>query len=182
MTDAYTQHSNDNSSVIPDYVFRKLVMPQDESLLIKIHKTYDTEYGFERGDGDYSILTEYLRRHGDTYHPLALIMGGEVAGYMRAYDRLSTSSCDIVMMLDLVYVMPDFRGRGCGKILMAELLKYAYREKKARIDLLTDHDNPAAKNLYAKFGFKGRDRHQMILFLKDQPSLVEYFEHRLKKS
>ncbi|MBN1356879.1 GNAT family N-acetyltransferase [bacterium] len=162
--------------------FRKLNLPADREILIRIHRIYDREYGFSRDASGYEILVETLTRHGDIYHPLVLFDGSEAVGYIRAYDRLSASSCDIVIMLDLVYVLPGHRGHGIGKILLRRFLEFAASRRCARIDLLTDHDNPAAVQLYRHFGFRGRDRFQMILFLKDQPDLAAYFERRLRNN
>jgi ribosomal protein S18 acetylase RimI-like enzyme len=161
-----------------NFLFMRLEIPRDKNILISIHKEYDREYGFSRAEGEHQILADYLASHADIYHPFALMDGESPAGYIRAYDRLSTSSCDIVLMLDLVYILPQYRGKGLGKRIMQDFIDFAVKSKKARIDLLTDLDNPAAVKLYENFGFKGRQRHQMILFLKDHPDLKEYFSKK----
>ncbi len=165
-----------------EYTFRKLRLPADSEILVAIHAIYDRENNFTRKPEEYQILIDYLSEHGDIYHPLVLFIDNQPAGYIRAYDRLSTSSCDLVLMLDLVYILPSYRGKGLGTIIMKEFLAFAAHNRSARIDLLTDLDNPAAVNLYKKCGFKGRNRFQMIRFLKDQTDLLDYFEKKCEQT
>lgn len=163
-----------------ELIVARLELPLDKHHLQTVHDAYDIEYGFSREQSDRDLLIDYLTEHGSIYHLIVLFVEEQPAGYIRAYDRLSTSSCDVVMMLDLVYIFPAYRGKGFGRILMNALISYSKSNHKARIDLLTDLDNPAAVKLYESLGFKGRERHQMILFVKDHPDLVTYFESKQK--
>ncbi len=160
----------------------KLAFPEHRSILIEIHKAYDREYGFQRDVSEYQVLVDYLAQHIDIYHPFVLFADNKPAGYMRAYDRLSTSSCGLVLMLDLIYVLPEYRGKGLGREMMRYLVEFAAATGKSRIDLLTDLDNPAAVGLYEKFDFHGRNRFQMIRFIKTHADLQRYFEERKKIS
>jgi ribosomal protein S18 acetylase RimI-like enzyme len=173
-----TTDSLERTKDMPKYRLAKLDLPRDRDILIEIHRIFGDEYGFTHDPADLDALVEYLAEHADIYHPLCLFQEDEPVGYVRAYDRLSTSSCGLVLMLDLVYVLPTHRGHGLGKILMKGFIDFAAELKRLRIDLLTDHDNPAAIHLYKQFGFQGRDRHQMVLFIKDQPDLLAYMEKR----
>jgi ribosomal protein S18 acetylase RimI-like enzyme len=163
-----------------DYTFRKLNLPEERDKLVFIHQIYDKEYQFSRAESEYEQFVNYLADHNNIYHPLVLLDHETIVGYIRAYDRISTSSCAIVLMLDLVYILPAFRGQGMGGIIMEEFLDFASERKCARIDLLTDLDNPAAVKLYEKYGFKGRNRHQMIRFMKTHKDLENYFQRKLE--
>ena len=165
-----------------EFVLRKIKLPEENRLLISIHETYDLEYGFSRDHQEYIQLAEYLTRYSDIYHPMVLEKDGIPSGYIRAYDRLSTSSCGVVLMLDLVYVFPDHRKLGYGKILMAKFIEFAKKSGARRIDLLTDLDNPAAVKIYQQLGFKGRERFQMVYFLTAQPDLLSYLDRKINKS
>jgi ribosomal protein S18 acetylase RimI-like enzyme len=161
-----------------DVIFRKMRFPEDRDFLYDIHTIYDEEYGLSRNPDAYRKQMEFFSANAAIYHPLMLLDGQKPAGYARAYDRISMSSSDIVMMLDLVYILPEYRGLGFGRIIMEKFLLFAENAGVVRIDLLTDLDNPAAVHLYESFGFKGRNRYQMILFIKDNPQLVRYFEQK----
>jgi len=165
-----------------DYTIKRLDLPADKELLIAVHTAYDEENGFSRDAGDYARLAEQFALHADIYHLLVLLVNGNPAGYVRAYDRLSTSSCNIVLMLDLVYILPDYRQKGLGRILMEEFMRYAHQSSAARIDLLTDLDNPSAVHLYETLGFKGRSRFQMISFLREHGELSRYFQNKARDS
>lgn len=157
----------------------ELELPEDRRLLDSIHIAYDREYGFTHSDAERDHFAAYLAAHRDIYHPLALLLDNEPAGYIRACDRLSTSSCDTVSMLDLVYILPEHRGKKLGRLLMDAYIRFVRESGHARIDLLTDLDNPAAVSLYESLGFRGRARHQMILFLKDNPTLNAYLDNKI---
>ncbi len=165
-----------------EMIFRKMVFPEDRDYLFEIHRIYGLEYGLSHDTNAWHTQMEFYRVNKTIYHPLILLVEQIPAGYIRAYDRISMSSSDIVTMLDLVYILPEYRGKGLGKILMQKFLDFAEASGTVRIDLLTDMDNPAAVHLYESFGFKGRNRYQMINFLKDNPQLNTVFEQKKKIS
>jgi ribosomal protein S18 acetylase RimI-like enzyme len=165
----------------PETALRRLELPRDRDVLLAFHRMYDEEYKFQRAPEDPQRLLDYLQAHADIYHCLIFHEKGLPVGYMRGYDRMSTSSCDIVFMLDIVYVAPEHRGKGAGKHMIAELLRYVKAAGAARIDLLVDLENDAARKLYSDFGFRGRTRMQMHTFLKDNPDLLKYFEKKAEE-
>ncbi|MGB3977209.1 MAG: GNAT family N-acetyltransferase [bacterium] len=173
---------SENEHLNREFIFRKMVFPEDRDHLFEIHRIYDQEYGLSHDAKAWHVQMEFYRNNSAIYHPLILLEEQKPAGYIRAYDRISMSSSDIVMMLDLVYILPEFRGKGLGKTLMRKFLDFAVASGAVRIDLLTDMDNPAAVHLYESMGFKGRNRYQMINFLKDNPQLVTFFEQKKKVS
>lgn len=159
----------------------RLQLPRDRELLEKFHDLYDREYEFRRSEEDRRGFVEYLERHQDIYHCLVFYAGEEPAGYIRGYERISTSSCDIVFMLDIVYVAPDMRSKGIGKKMIGALVEHCRNIGAARIDLLADLGNEVAQKLYESFGFRGRTRFQMHRFLKDHPDLDNYFKKKVEE-
>jgi N-acetylglutamate synthase-like GNAT family acetyltransferase len=53
--------------------------------------------------------------------------------------------------LDNVFILPEFIGKGFGKILMNDFLK---RTKQLDVDKITLDAEPNAENFYKKFGFE----------------------------
>ena len=53
-----------------------------------------------------------------------------------------------------VCVLPDFQGKGYGKLMMRELIDTAKGHKVSKINLAVDKVNKTAINLYEKFNFK----------------------------
>ena len=76
----------------PDYRLKRLRLPRDREVLQYFHDQYDREYGFERTDPDRETVVDFLERHGDLYHCLVLYDGQLPVGYIRGYERISTSS------------------------------------------------------------------------------------------
>jgi len=160
------------------YEFRKLSLPRDRAIVRRLHEEYDDEYGFRRAPEDYDRLLDYFESHAEIYHLFALFAGAEPLGYIRAYDRMSTSSCDRVLMFDTLHIRRGHRGKGLGKIMMEGLLDFAAANGNARIDLLVDIDNEPAQRLYRRYGFTGRKRIQMVRFLKRHEDLETYFAEK----
>ncbi len=52
-----------------------------------------------------------------------------------------------------VAVLPDYRGQGIGKLIMASLILYAEQQGAKRMTLEVRPSNEIAKNLYRQFGF-----------------------------
>ncbi len=166
----------------PGVSIKRLSFPGDGALLEELHRMYDREYGFTREPGEYGFIVDYVSKHSDIYTCVAVMKEDRPVGYGRCYERVSTSSCDRVLMLDIVEIAKAHRGKGLGKMLVAEIMKIAAERDCARVDLLADVENETAIGLYSSFGFKGRKRMQMHRFIKDKPDLVAYFEKKKKKS
>ena len=61
------------------------------------------------------------------------------------------------------FVHPDYRGKGVGKALLNEALRFSQQRKYKTIYLLTTSELDAAKHLYIDVGFrKTRERRHMM--------------------
>lgn len=56
--------------------------------------------------------------------------------------------------LDSIGVLPEFRGQGVGRALIAAFCDKAFAEGHERIGLIVDQDNPKAESLYTSLGFE----------------------------
>ena len=56
--------------------------------------------------------------------------------------------------LDSVGVVPEYRGRGVGRALVAALCEKAFKEGHERVGLIVDSDNAQAERLYTSQGFE----------------------------
>ena len=56
--------------------------------------------------------------------------------------------------LDSVAVLPEFRGLGVGRELVAAFCEKAFSEGHERVGLIVDFDNPQAEKLYTSLGFR----------------------------
>ena len=71
--------------------------------------------------------------------------------------------------LDSCGILPDYRGMGIGRALIATMRDKAFMEGHTRVGLIVDVDNPDAERLYLSLGFKrvgnkrflGHDMHHL---------------------
>ncbi|NLO50264.1 MAG: GNAT family N-acetyltransferase [Bacteroidales bacterium] len=128
-----------------------------------------------------SFLLYFIKKENNQYsyqNCLVAEVGNEVVAAVNLYDgaRLATlrqpvieyihKTCNKNLQLedetgsgefyiDSIGVNPDHRGKDIGAKLLRFLIdEYVNKQQKA-LGLLVDEENPAAKKLYLKLGFKG---------------------------
>lgn len=132
------------------------------------------------GEEYMAVLTEIARREATQYswqQALVAEVDGVVAGAIVGYDgaelhtlregtfatlrdcigRVSTIVDETTAgeyYLDTVGVLPNFRGRGVGRALVAAFCDRAFAEGHNRVGLIVDYENPDAERLYTSLGFK----------------------------
>lgn len=132
------------------------------------------------GDDYHAVLTEIARREGTQYswqYALVADVDGVPAGAVVGYDgaRLAelregtfavlreqigrtpnvADECEAgEIYLDSVGVLPEFRGLGVGRKLIAMFCEKAFAEGDARVGLIVDYANSKAEELYASLGFE----------------------------
>lgn len=65
---------------------------------------------------------------------------------------------------NIVAVYPEYRGQRIGESLLAHSEKLGKRARSAIHAITVDADNTAARNLYARFGFRETDRRPLVPF------------------
>lgn len=71
--------------------------------------------------------------------------------------------------LDTLAVSPTAQGKGIGKMLLLYAIDYYVTVRKQTLGLLVDKDNPDAKKLYLKIGFK--PVRELFIFEKEMEHL-----------
>lgn len=84
-------------------------------------------------------------------------------GYINAWMVYSVWAMGKSMILDDLYICPEYRGGGAGKAVMSYLVNYARDNGFRRLQLHTTMDNVIAQELYKKMGFADEE---MIFFMK----------------
>jgi len=74
-------------------------------------------------------------------------------GVAQLYPLYSTLSLRKVWILYDLFVDETYRGMGVGKALLERCKNFAISDGACRLELKTDYDNHAARNLYEHFGF-----------------------------
>ncbi|TJY44174.1 GNAT family N-acetyltransferase [Cohnella pontilimi] len=107
--------------------------------------------------GARAFLEERLR-HEQSVICLALDQAsGKGAGFMQLYPTFSSVSMRHTWILNDLFVLPEFRGRGVGRKLLEAARKHAIDTGAKGLSLSTAVDNVTAQKLYESFGFI-RDR------------------------
>jgi GNAT superfamily N-acetyltransferase len=70
---------------------------------------------------------------------------------LRFRPSLYTGALDAYV--EELYVVPERRGRGLGRVLLEATMEHARRRGAAHIDLNTSEDDVAARGLYESLGF-----------------------------
>lgn len=83
-----------------------------------------------------------------------LALSGEaVAGYAMATWGFSTEQGGRFLLLDELFVLPEFRGRGVGAEALAFVERQAAREGAAAVRIEVSVENGPARELYRKAGY-----------------------------
>ncbi len=94
-------------------------------------------------------LRDFLARGG---HILIAELEGEPCGFLALTWGYSFGKAAPYGVVQEVYVAPAFRGRGVAGALLAAAEGAAKSHGACGLNLLTDHDNAAARRAYARAG------------------------------
>lgn len=109
---------------------------------------------------------EMLQRIGPTECRLVAAHAGQVIGMAALYAAGTSLRRQHVRMLAIA-VAADWHGRGIGSAMLARLIGWADRWAGVlRIELHVHADNPRARALYERFGFREEGLHRAYA-LKD---------------
>lgn len=90
-------------------------------------------------------------------HPTALALlasaDGEPVGLAICFFGLSTFRARPLLNIHDLAIIPEYRGRGVGRALLAEVEKRAVRRGCCKLTLEVQEDNAPARALYQSFGF-----------------------------
>ncbi len=77
----------------------------------------------------------------------------ELIGYAQLYPSFSTIKLSNIWILNDLFVLESFRGKGVASELIETVLSFSVKEQRKQVWLLTETDNKRAKQLYKRKGF-----------------------------
>ena len=77
---------------------------------------------------------------------------GKAIGFSTIYNGFSSTRAETVAILNDLYVLPAYRGRGYGKQLVNHAIKVTRSRGYSRLQWLTAQDNDKAQKLYSEVG------------------------------
>jgi len=124
----------------------KKAIPNDHKILTEITKKSKAYWGYS--EEQIEIWSEFLtvtKEYIETKSVCNLVIDDEIIGYYSFFHESENS-----IKLDNLFVLPDFIGKGFGKILMNDFLD---RIKNSDIQKVILNSEPNAEDFYLKFGF-----------------------------
>lgn len=89
-----------------------------------------------------------LETHNPFSSCVVALHQGRVIGYVGMWHVVDEAH------INNIAVLPEFRGQGCGKVLLEHILSVAKAKGIVKMTLEVRPSNEAAKELYARYGFK----------------------------
>lgn len=87
---------------------------------------------------------------------------GALAGYGQISFTFSTEAGGMVVLLEELYIRPQYQGKGLGTSFFKEMFRI-YGDKAARLRLEVEPNNSGARRLYESLGFKRLDYESMVI-------------------
>jgi ribosomal protein S18 acetylase RimI-like enzyme len=111
------------------------------------------------GGGSPLSSEEQLRlTDGLANHPTAIVLLAEIAGayagLLVAFENFSTFTASPMVNIHDVIVLPQYRGRGVGRLLLEAVIAEAANRNASRLTLEVRQDNLVAQTLYQTLGFE----------------------------
>jgi GNAT superfamily N-acetyltransferase len=123
---------------------------------------------YEENPEDHPLREEHISRtfaqlaaHPDYGTILVFESEGKIAGYAVLINFWSNEYGGIVLSIDELYILPQFRGKGIG----TDFIQYLHATKfhnAVALELEVIPYNTRALKLYEKLGFKPSDRHHLL--------------------
>lgn len=88
-----------------------------------------------------------------------------ICGYVNLSLTYSNEANGLVVLLEEIYIMPEFQGRGFGSYALKWVLD-EYKGKAMRYRLEVCNNNSGAIKLYERLGFENLNYKQMIIDVK----------------
>jgi putative acetyltransferase len=131
------------------------ILPTDNSALAKVVKETMAEFGVNRPNTVYfdpttDKLYELFQKERSVYNVAEI--DGKIVGGAGIYptDALPEDTCELVKM----YLKPEARGIGLGKLLIEKCIEQAKELGYKKIYLESMPELKKALTVYAKFGFE----------------------------
>lgn len=119
----------------------------DNEILTEITKKSKAYWGYSeeqilKWNNNLTVSKDYI----ETNSVFKLVNGNEIIGY---YSYIIKEKKNV--LLDNLFILPEYIGKGFGKYLMCDFL---LRMKEEKFEKITLDSEPNAEDFYLKFGFE----------------------------
>jgi ribosomal protein S18 acetylase RimI-like enzyme len=125
----------------------------DLDLLVPLFEGYRAFYG---GAPRPAEAKAFLRDRMELGQSVVLVARDSVAGagFVQLYPLFSSAAMAEVLVLNDLFVSPEYRRRGLASRLVKAAEDHAKAQGVTRLRLSTQHDNSAAQSLYEAAGWE----------------------------
>ena len=121
-------------------------IPSDHEILTQITKKSKAYWGYSNEQiEDWSPFLTVTEEYIETNSVFNLMLDNQIIGYYSFFHESENS-----IKLDNLFVLPDFIGKGFGKLLMNDFL---VRLQDLSVQKVVLNSEPNAESFYIKFGF-----------------------------
>jgi len=121
-------------------------IPSDHEILTQITKKSKAYWGYSNEQiEDWSPFLTVTEEYIGTNSVFNLMLNNQIIGYYSFFHESENS-----IKLDNLFVLPDFIGKGFGKLLMNDFL---VRLPDLSVQKVVLNSEPNAESFYIKFGF-----------------------------
>jgi ribosomal protein S18 acetylase RimI-like enzyme len=121
-------------------------IPGDHEILTQITKKSKAYWGYSNEQiEDWSPFLTVTEEYIETNSVFNLMLDNEIVGYYSFFHESENS-----LKLDNLFVLPDFIGKGFGRLLMNDFL---VRLQDLSVQKVVLNSEPNAESFYIKFGF-----------------------------
>ena len=140
--------------------------PRDAADVARLLHDFNTE--FDEPTPTVEVLTERVRELIAGGVIVVLLAGDGPDGLAQFRFLRSVWSEGLDLYLEELYVVPDQRGKGVGRVLLEATIAAGREAGATHIDLNTGETDTAARALYESVGFTNREGNE------DGPSMLYY--------
>jgi ribosomal protein S18 acetylase RimI-like enzyme len=125
--------------------------------LDQVAPLFDAYRVFYRQTSDVDAARNFLRDRLTRNESVLLVaepaQSANPIGFAQLYRSFSSVSLGPIVILNDLYVAPEWRGAGVGRALIEETSRFAAGEGAIRVEIATEHNNAKALGLYRSLGF-----------------------------
>ncbi len=116
---------------------------------------YDFVCDLENEHFDKALLRQCYDACLDTYntHYLVATVNDKAIGYISCHGQLLLHHCGLVYEIQEMYVLPEYRSRGVGAILLDALLERINKENYGLLEVASNMKRTDAHRFYEANGF-----------------------------
>jgi GNAT superfamily N-acetyltransferase len=118
---------------------------------------FDAYRQFYRKPADLALAREFLLerlRHNESVIFVALGEGGDALGFVQLFPSFSSGAAARILILNDLFVVPDARRAGVGRLLLRAAAEYGRVVGAVRLTLSTEVTNTSAQALYEAEGWR----------------------------